>query len=708
MPTEHSAQILDPTVATDSERLDELRADPTIEVLDNHGRQLASLGALRPQPDTELLDEPGRWVYYPWRRTVVSVLGPRGFRALRLDRNRNNITSDEQNTLAALSIGVAGLSVGHIIAHTLATQGLCGRLHLADFDDLELSNLNRVPATVFDLGVNKAVIAARRIAEIDPYLPVKVFDAGLTADTLDEFVEGLDIVVEECDSLEMKAVLRIAARDRHLPVLMATSDRGIVDVERFDQEPQRPILHGLLGQLDIGLLPGMSNRDKIPHILRHLEAERLSPRTAASLIEIDRSLSTWPQLASDVGIGASAVAEAVRRIGLNEELRSGRVRIDIGWALNQIHEPDMGQHDTATPSPEPPQSLSPQMGGLLGDLAAAAMRAPSGGNVQPWRIAARPDAVIISIATEFTATMDVEYRASAVAVGAALLNARIAAATHNALGPVTISHDTPDTPLQATLRIGVGTDTALGALYETMMARVTNRHHGTAKPLDIDTITALTAAAEAQQGRLHLITTKDELSRAADILAAADRIRFLTPHLHTEMIGELRWPGDPDPDAGIDVRSLEFDAGDMAVLGVLRRPDVMAHLAEWKAGSALGDDMRDRVLASSALAIVTVHGHTLTDYAHGGAAVEAVWIAAQQRGWGVQPVSPVFLYAHTAAEMAALSKPFTDELSQLQSDFNALVQVDAEDSVALVLRLAITPPPSVPSRRSTDRVVLEP
>ena len=40
------------------------------------------------------------------------------------------------------------------------------------------------------------------------------------------------------------------------------------------------------------------------------------------------------------------------------------------------------------------------------------------------------------------------------------------------------------------------------------------------------------------------------------------------------MISELRWPGDPDPDAGIDVRNLEFDEGDMAVHGVLRRTEV--------------------------------------------------------------------------------------------------------------------------------------
>ena len=79
------------------------------------------------------------------------------------------------------------MSAGHVIAHTLAAQGLCGELRLADFDQLALSNLNRVPATVFDIGLNKAEVAARRIAELDPYLPVRIFDSGLTLETIDEF-----------------------------------------------------------------------------------------------------------------------------------------------------------------------------------------------------------------------------------------------------------------------------------------------------------------------------------------------------------------------------------------------------------------------------------------------------------------------------------------------------------------------------------------
>lgn len=703
MQTAYSAQILDPTNPGDNALLDELRADPDIDFLDDHEAQLESLRALRPAPADELLREERRWAYYPWRRAVVAVLGPRGFQALRLDRNRNNITAAEQSRLTTLSIGVAGLSVGHVIAHTLAAQGLCGKLRLADFDHLELSNLNRVPATVFDLGVNKAVVAARRIAEIDPYLPVEVLVAGLNAETLDDFVDGLDIAVEECDSLDIKALLRVAARDRQIPVLMATSDRGIVDVERFDQEPGRPILHGLLGDLDIGLLPGMTSREKIPHVLRHLEAERLSPRTAASLIEIDRSLSTWPQLASDVIIGAAAIAEAVRRIGLGEELRSGRSRIDVSWALGQIHEPDMAHRYEMTTDDEPntPQALD---GGPLEQLATAAMRAPSGGNTQPWQIAITDDSVTVGIDPEHTSTMDLKFRGSAVALGAALLNMKIAAAEHHVLGPVTFT-DGDSVPLQATMRTTAGgADPALARLYQAMLTRESNRHHGVPKPLDDGTIAQLTAAAEQHGARLRLFTQRDDIAQAATILAAADRVRFLTPRLHREMISELRWPGDEDPDTGIDVRSLEFDPGEMAVLDVLRRPDVMAQLAEWDAGSALGDDMRDRVLASSALAVVTVTGNDLRAYAAGGSAVEAVWIAGQQQGFGVQPVSPVFLYAHTATELEELSAPFADELGKLQRQFNALTGLRPNESIALVLRLAVAPPASLPSRRSISRV----
>ncbi|MDF2825795.1 MAG: hypothetical protein K0R68_3203, partial [Mycobacterium sp.] len=213
-PHPHSASVLDEGNADDRRVLDQLRADPQVEFRDTLAQQRRTLTRLRPAVGAELLGETHRWAYYPWRRTAVGILGPQSFAALRLDRNRNLITAAEQAALGRLRVGVVGLSVGHVVAHTLAMQGVVGVLRLADFDELELSNLNRVPATVLDLGVNKAVIAARRIAELNPYLKVEVQTGGLRPDALDDFFDDLDIVVDECDSLDMKVVIRETARQR--------------------------------------------------------------------------------------------------------------------------------------------------------------------------------------------------------------------------------------------------------------------------------------------------------------------------------------------------------------------------------------------------------------------------------------------------------------------------------------------------------------
>src|ERR1700744_577264 len=144
--TSVTARVLDAADPADNAVLERLRADPLVGFVDHSEEQREELRRLRPPPHAALVTEPCRWAYYPWRRTVAAVLGPRGFRAVRLDRNRNLITAEEQTRLGALRIGVAGLSVGHVIAHTLVAQGICGELRLADFDHVQLSNLNRVSA----------------------------------------------------------------------------------------------------------------------------------------------------------------------------------------------------------------------------------------------------------------------------------------------------------------------------------------------------------------------------------------------------------------------------------------------------------------------------------------------------------------------------------------------------------------------------------
>lgn len=692
------AEILRDDDPGERRRLEELRADSHIQVLDHRAELLGSLRQLRPASPSDVTDEPTRWAYYPWRRALVGILGPVGYRALRLDRNRNLITAEEQGLLGALQIGVAGLSVGHVIAYTLAQQGLCGMIRLADFDHLELSNLNRVPASVLDVGLNKAVVTARRIAELDPYLRVEVMTAGVTPDLVDDFLAGLDLVVEECDSLEMKVMLRESARTLRLPVVMATSDRGLVDVERFDAEPNRPILHGLLGNVSSAELAGLSRHDKIPYMLRHLDASRSSQRLTASLVELDNTLSTWPQLAGDVILGAAAIAEAVRRIGIGESLQSGQVRIDVGAAFDDLDGVPGAQASVRPVEPQDDTTTTAPATEPLDVIAQAAVRAPSGGNAQPWTVETHGQAVVVEIAPQYTSMMDVGFRGSAVAVGAAVFNARVAAAARGVLGSVTWNTGGPS-PLSATVTLGNEGDPALAALYEPMLRRETNRRLGAPQPIDDDVVAALHDAAAAEGARLSLLTDRDAIEQTATIFGAGDRIRYLTPQLHRELVGELRWPGADFPDSGIDVRSLELDEGDLAVLEIVKRPDVMAQLASWDAGEALGDDVRKRVRSSSGIAVLTVPGDELTDFARGGLAVEAVWILAQRAGLAVQPISPVFLHAVYPSELDEMSPAFAGDLRRLQSDFRAVAGTRSDEAQVLVMRFAHAGAPSQISRR---------
>jgi hypothetical protein len=262
--------------------------------------------------------------------------------------------------------------------------------------------------------------------------------------------------------------------------------------------------------------------------------------------------------------------------------------------------------------------------------------------------------------------------------------------------------------MHAIVRLAPGDDPDLARLYRAMLRRETNRHRGAPTPITAETVGSLQRAAFREGARLELLTTRDEIEGAATILAAADRIRYLTPALHADMGSELRWPGDGSLESGIDVRSLELAPGDLLTLDILRRPDVMAQLAQWGTGAALGADTSARICASSAVAVVSVQGDTLIDYARGGSSVEAVWILAEQEGLAVQPISPVFLYAQNHDELRAMSPAFAPSLLGLQSAFRELARTGPDESQVLVFRFSGAPRTSVRSRRRSRSAVCSP
>jgi len=282
----------------------------------------------------------GVWVYYSWSRRLVHLLDEEEFIEVRTNRNLYKITKEERNSLAARKIGVIGLSVGQSIALTMVMERICGELRLADFDELELSNMNRIRTGVYNLGLPKVILSAREIAEIDPFVKVEIYKEGLTQNNMhDFFTKGgnLDLVVEVCDSIEIKIASRFKARQLHIPVVMDTNDRGMVDVERFDKEPQRSIFHGLIDRFANEAYDSVEINDgnRRDILFSLVDFNALSERMKSSMMEIGKSISNWPQLASSVVLGGAITTHICRCILLDQHSSSGRYYVDLDIIFNQ-------------------------------------------------------------------------------------------------------------------------------------------------------------------------------------------------------------------------------------------------------------------------------------------------------------------------------------------------------------------------------------
>ena len=288
-----------------------------------------SLSAKRP------LSEHGRWAYFPWRYLAAHILPEEEYHLVRTARNQNLITKEEQEKFYNATVGIAGLSVGSSVAFAIALGGGGKRMKLADMDRLALSNTNRVLAGADRLGMLKVEMAARTIYEINPYAKLELYPDGLTPENITDFFDGLDIVVDEIDNLALKYLIREQARERRLAVVMAADngDNAVVDVERYDLEPAMPFFHGRMGDVSYEMLKGLDKFGIGKMITKLVGPENVTERMQQSLLEMGKTIVSWPQLGGAALVNGAAVAYCVRKILNGQPLEDSRALVSLDEKL---------------------------------------------------------------------------------------------------------------------------------------------------------------------------------------------------------------------------------------------------------------------------------------------------------------------------------------------------------------------------------------
>jgi molybdopterin/thiamine biosynthesis adenylyltransferase len=134
------------------------------------------------------------------------------------------MTATEQTRLRGKRVAIAGLGgVGGSHLFTLTRLGIQA-FHLADMDRFGTENLNRqAGAFQSTIGQPKVDVVSRIARDINPDLDIVKFPAGVNADNMGQFLDGVDLYVDGLDFfvLDIRAKLFALCAERGIPAITA-------------------------------------------------------------------------------------------------------------------------------------------------------------------------------------------------------------------------------------------------------------------------------------------------------------------------------------------------------------------------------------------------------------------------------------------------------------------------------------------------------
>lgn len=279
-------------------------------------------------------------------------------------------------------------------------------------------------------------------------------------------------------------------------------------------------------------------------------------------------------------------------------------------------------------------------------LLAAAVRAPSGDNCQPWQFQFDGEqSVIITPNLERAKSFfDYENRATALSMGASIENMRVQAASEG-LAIKTVYAEDETKPFSAKLMFL--RDDAAGvsqARVAALFQRTVNRRPFL--PISIAPSSCARLLHEPVAGvTVHMIADRRRISQWANAIEIADRIRYSHPVIHEELFSKLLL----NPQMVQDVRmGLEFDRLGLGPLGgiLLRwlRPwHRVQRFSRWGLIRMLARQSSLLARSTGALILVTIDRAGCQNWMRAGEQVQRLWIKAQELGLQTHPM-PVALY----------------------------------------------------------------
>lgn len=231
-----------------------------------------------------------------------------------IERNIGLCSELEQTHLRNAVIGIAGVgAVGGNNLITLARMGI-GNFKIADPDIFEEVNLQRqAGAFISSINKSKVEVMADIVSDINPSAKVELFREGIHEKNIDEFLKGVDVVLDCIDAFQIipRRLLYQKAREKRIYVIFSGPIAYGATLQIFDPK-------GMSFETYFSIREGMSRAEQIAVFLLGI-APKLLTKNKMDENRIDFEKEKGPALASTVAISTGVVTSALLKILLNRE-----------------------------------------------------------------------------------------------------------------------------------------------------------------------------------------------------------------------------------------------------------------------------------------------------------------------------------------------------------------------------------------------------
>lgn len=346
-------------------------------------------------------------------------------------------------------------------------------------------------------------------------------------------------------------------------------------------------------------------------------------------------------------------------------------------------------------------------------ILAAAISAPSGGNMQPWLIKRHGDSITLSINHARSHNLlDVQGTAAVFSLGMLAENILIKSSSLGYLQTLEFSKDDQHQTgnLVVTLNFtGKGEPAeAHPDLSNAISQRCTNRRSQIGEPIADEVIQSVSEHFAASGCQIAFINQESSKRKLLDVLATSDVFRLRHRASLDQLLHELRWNEQENQSKrdGIDLKTLELPKAGELFLRLLRR---IPRLVDVLPTAFLKQFTVPPILHSSHLGLVAIEeAYSDRSMFEAGRLTQRLWLKSTLEKIGFQPYT-VLTFHYLRVMLAGGEKLTKSEQAMIREGATEVCRIFGMSDTSVpvfIFRLANVPEPKTRSLRLPEQSFL--